>query len=531
MEGNREGVGRAGLVEQPRDRRRLAVALILAVLAILLVLRAWVDWRHSHQVEQADADYTSFMAAVHQAEDIADPLQRCLHYPSLPGAHWHDDTTRAYCRLRNLHSLSRTDIAALLAQGKAGDVNKAFQGCLDAQLHDPSQPGVFDAAFYAAGFDHYDANTRKLVDQWKQQTPDSAFALIASGMQYLDAAQQARGFGWSDDLTDSQRDGMEDQVARARNELSRAVSLLPTATPAYRSMIYASALTGDYGSMYQAAETGLKVDPANYGIRSQMMNQAQPKWGHMFGGERKQKREAEALVARNPLLRMVTSLPAVYSATCNCGGATFEYVQKVPGAADDNVSYLSINELTKVTYDEDPRLTIELYSESLRFHPTDPDVLRWRAQLMMKLGDPKGALESILQMAQHFPGNNDVALALANIYNQTGHVKESEDTYEAILQRDPDHQKAMAWLGDLYNHAGHQPEKAKALADRLISNHPDNPEGYIVRSCYLMDHDLPGRYETIHYFIDHFGDRDEFKSQVAEMRAYLAKHPEKIGQG
>jgi len=72
---------------------------------------------------------------------------------------------------------------------------------------------------------------------------------------------------------------------------------------------------------------------------------------------------------------------------------------------------------------------------------------------------------------------------------------------------------------------------SKALADRLISNHPDNPEGYIVRSCYLMDHDLPGRYETIHYFIDHFGDRDEFKSQVAEMRAYLAKHPEKIGQG
>ena len=52
-----------------------------------------------------------------------------------------------------------------------------------------------------------------------------------------------------------------------------------------------------------------------------------------------------------------------------------------------------------------------------------------------------------------------------------------------------------------------------------------------MRSCYLMDHDLPGRYETIHYFIDHFGDRDEFKSQVAEMRAYLAKHPEKIGQG
>lgn len=530
MEGNNEALGQTGSTKRPRDRRRLAVALILVVLAILLGFRAWASWRRNHQIEQAHANYASFMAAVHQAEEIADPLQRCLQYPSLPWAHWHDDTTRAYCRLRNLHTLSRADIAALLAQGKAGDIDRAFQGYLDTQLHDPSQPGVFDAAFYAAGFDDYDANTRKLVDQWKQQAPDSAFALVASGMQYLDAAQQARGFGWGDELTNSQAEGMEQQVARARNELSRAGSLLPTATQAYRSMIYASALIGDYGNMDQAAEAGLKVDPANYGIRSQMMNQAQPRWSNMFGGEREQKREAGQLVIRNPLLRMVTSLPAVYSATCNCGGTTFEYVQKVPNAADDNVSYLSINDLTKVTYDQDPRLTIELYSESLRFHPTDPDVLRWRAQLMMKLGDSNGALESILQVAQHFPGNNDVALALANIYNQTGHVKEAEDTYEAILQRDPDHQKALAWLGDLYNHAGHQPEKAKVLADRLISNHPDNPEGYIVRACYLMDHDLPGRYETIHYFIDHFGDRDEFKPQVAEMRGYLAKHPEKVGQ-
>jgi hypothetical protein len=46
-----------------------------------------------------------------------------------------------------------------------------------------------------------------------------------------------------------------------------------------------------------------------------------------------------------------------------------------------------------------------------------------------------------------------------------------------------------------------------------------------------MDHNLPGRYDTIHYFIDHFGDRPEFKSQVAEMRAYLTHHPEKTSTG
>ncbi|MFK2892031.1 tetratricopeptide repeat protein [Dyella flagellata] len=508
----------------------MAIATILTVLALLLVLRAWANWHDTHRTQQVNSDYTAFMAGVSQAEGIADPLERCLHYPNIPGTHWHDDSTRAYCRLRNQHSLSQAEIAALLAQGKANEVDKAFQGYLDAQLHGSPQPGVLDIAFYAAGFDHADANARKIIDQWKQQAPSSAFALTASGMQYLEAAQAARGEGWSSDLTDSQVAGMKAQLVLARKDLDQAVSLLPAITPAYGEMIYAAALSGDDAYMYQAAEAGLRVDPANFKIRVQMMNLAQPKWGGMFGGVREQRHEASALVARNPLLRMVASMPAFYSATCDCGYTPFESLKKVLAAADDNVSYSDLNDLAYVANDKDPHLAIELYSQSLRFNPTDADVLQWRAELMRKLGDANGAVQSILRMAQRFSDNNGIALALGTIYAETGHTKEAEDTYKAILLREPDTERAMALLGDLYNHAGHQPEKAKALADTLISHYPDNADGYIVRACYLMDHDLPGRYETIHYFIDHFGDRSEFRAQVAEMRTYLVKHPEKIGQ-
>jgi len=50
------------------------------------------------------------------------------------------------------------------------------------------------------------------------------------------------------------------------------------------------------------------------------------------------------------------------------------------------------------------------------------------------------------------------------------------------------------------------------------------------RACNQMDHNLPGRYETIHYFIDHFGDRPGFGEPVVEIQADLASHPGKIGQ-
>jgi tetratricopeptide (TPR) repeat protein len=530
---NREGMGPSGRTERPRGQL-VATALILGMVAAVLVFRAWMNWHNADQVSQQtkpiDADYKAFTASMLAAEGLADPLQRCLHYPNLPGTHWDNATTLAYCQMRTRPTLSLAEIDALLRQGKADQVDRTFQGYLDAQQHDPQQPGAFDQAFYNAGFDEAKAGTRKIIDEWKRQSPDSAFALAASGMQYVDAAQEARGHGWSSDLADDQVSGMREQLKLARKDLDRAVDLLPAATIAYRSMIYAGALESDDDYMEQAALAGLKVDPANYGIRAQMMNQAQPKWGEVFGGEEQQRHEAQALVQKNPLLRMVAARPAVYQATCSdCNDDQSLDMRALLPAADTNVSFSDLNNLAETAYDEQPRLAMEFYSESLRFNPTDPDVLRWRAELMMRLGDAKGGVQSIEQIAHHYPDNHAVALQLGEIYVKAGRVKEAEQTYLSILQRDPDDEDAMAWLGDLYNHAGHQPDKAEALADTLINRNPNNPQGYIVRACNQMDHNLPGRYETIHYFIDHFGDRPEFKSQVAEMRAYLVKHPEKIG--
>ncbi len=42
-------------------------------------------------------------------------------------------------------------------------------------------------------------------------------------------------------------------------------------------------------------------------------------------------------------------------------------------------------------------------------------------------------------------------------------------------------------------------------------------------------HFFQGRYETIHYFIDHYGNQPRFQKPVAQMQAYLAKHPEPRG--
>ena len=524
---NRKGMGRPDHVKRAHPSRQSPLALLLLVLAAILIGRLWIERANRNEAMQASVDYRAFMTAVREADDIPDALQRCLRFPDLPGTHWNGETTAAYCQLRSRHTLQLSDIDALLQKNQADRVDRSFQGYLDAALHDPKQPGTLEAAFYAAGFDKAKDGTRKIIDAWKQQAPNSAFALAASGMQYLDAAQQARGDDWARNLRDDQVIGMRQQLDSARRDLDRAVALLPTLTTAYQSMIYAGALEGDDEYMNRAARSGLAVDPSNFAIRTQMMNQAQPKWGRAFGGEREQTQEVEQLVQRNPLLRMVAGMPRVNRLTSSDAPTMWNETEQIMSAADKNLTYLDLKDLAGRIYDEAPTQAIELYSEALRFQPRDADALQWRAQEMMKLGDAKNAIESVAQAARRFPGDSAIGTKLGHIYASTGHVQEAEAAFLAVIQRDPDAERAMAELGDLYNHAGHQPEKAEALADTLISRYPDIPDGYIVRACNQMDHNLDGRYETIHYFIDHFGDRSEFRSQVAEMRAYLASHPEK----
>lgn len=517
--------------------RQQVLGAVLVVLAVGYGSYAYQNWqitkdsRHSFEhAKQENDDYVAFMAAAAKADAIADPLQRCLSYPDFPGSHWNAETTRAYCELRNHKTIQLSEIEALLKQGKADEVDRVFRGYMDTQRSDPKQPGLLDIAFVNAGFDDTSDHARQVIDTWKQQSPHSAYALAASGMQYVDAAQKARGNGWARDLNDQQVDGMDRQLALAFKDLNRAVSIDPSMTVAFPAMIHAAGLTDDGAYMDKSVQLALKADPSDFAIRTQMMNHAQRKWGGNFGGIHAQSVEDLSLASKNPLLLMVAQRPAAYLATCDCNYTPDQADKLVLQAVDKNLTASDMVSLTSAIYDTNPRVAVELYDEAIRFGPTDNvDALRWRSQEMIRLDDAAGATAAFAAIVRRFPDNNAIATQLGNIYAQVGDVKDAETTLLAVLQREPNNFDAMGLLGDLYNHAGHQPEKAETLADAMISQYPDKADGYIVRACNQMDHNLPGVYDTIHYFIDHFGDDPQWKTQTAEMRTYLLKHPEKIG--
>lgn len=361
-----------------RWSRVALLALLLALLIAALVDRAWESRSTAAPVmDRSAATYEAFVAATYRVDGVTDPLQFCLQFPDPPGSHWDTDTTAAYCRMRFRGALSLSDIDTQFRQGHAAAVDRYFQEAMDTQLHDPSQPGALDAAFEMAGFFKANDEARKIIDRWKQLSPGSSFALAASGMQYVAAAQAARDDNPAQDL--------RQPLALARADLDRAVVIAPNMTPAYAAMLRLGALAGDERYAYQVTRNALRVGPDNYAIRVELANLAQPRFGRLFGGERVVQKEAEQRSQDNPLLRMAAQLPAIHRATCDCGDSPAERVGWAVQASDRSISAGDLALLANRVRDVAPRLAIELYSEALRFDPGDSDSARSRAALMAKL--------------------------------------------------------------------------------------------------------------------------------------------------
>jgi tetratricopeptide (TPR) repeat protein len=468
-------------------------------------------------------DYIRFIAKAKEAEAIDDNMQRCLHYPDPPGVHWQRETTDAYCSRRNLSTLSQAEVEKLLNEGNASELETAFRGYLDAQLHDPRHLGMLDAAFFNAKFHVASDRAQALTQSWKKQAPDSAFAFAASGMQYLAAAEAARGDGYARQLTADQIAGMDRLAALARKDLDRAVQLQPAMTPAYYAMIIVGSLSGDVAYMADAAQRGLAADPTSFSIHAAMMERSSPRWTGDPSTQTKLAEQIQPLTGQAPLLRLVSAQAPMEAAECNC---LPNPVARLLPAADHGASMGDLRLLANVAYRNDAnQLAVILYSEALRFNPVDTDSLRWRAQVLAALGDSQWAIQSIERTAKRNPENLDVALTLALAYRDAGKTVQSEAAFLALLERAPTHSKALAQLGDLYSHEAGQPDKAAAIADKLIASDANNPDGYVIRACVQMDRQLPGSYETIEYFLEHFGDRVDQANPARAMRAYLAKHP------
>lgn len=261
----------------------------------------------------------AFFTAAQKAEAIADPLQRCLDYPDPPGSHWTRIAVVAYCHNQLSTGLTFGEIKTQVEAGHAQAVDRRLEELLQAQFSGKSAWGALDTT-YETDFDGISTDVRSILDAWKRQSPQSAFAYAASGTAYVRAAWDARGTAWAADTTQSNFDSMQRLSVEAAADLDRAVALDQRVMPAYAAMIRLGGLNGEAGYAFAAAKRGLRVDPSNYLIYSRLTWLAQPKWGGSIEEMRKVIAASQRHVAQNPLLTVIQhQSDAIAAGLDDCG--------------------------------------------------------------------------------------------------------------------------------------------------------------------------------------------------------------------
>jgi tetratricopeptide (TPR) repeat protein len=466
------------------------------------------------------SDVQAFVAQMAAASKIDDPLQRCLAMPDPPGSHWHADGVAAYCKFFHSGTLTGPEIGRMVAEGHAADVDKAFERYRKA--------GLLDSAFVRAGFRDATPAMRKTLDAWKQQRPQSAFAVAASGAQYVNAAAQARGTALMNKTRADQVYGMDMQAEFAAREFARAQGMKPAIPTMYSDMFALGRMMGSDDYAMGARAKGLALDPVNFSLRSISAAMSSPKWGGSDEMVGTMESEAARLAPAHPILWVAAGQAHVERVT---SGQTRPpaNLQFVP-VADDVSSVRALTDLMRSAhyYSRDGATSV-LAAEILRFDNGEFLAAYNLGKLYTSGAATAPWVMDILRSAGMDHPDDAKLLAAAGMWlNRMGDTTQGPAFIDAAYTLGTEDPWALNSIGMYYAGEGRQYDRAVAAADVLIRVDPTNANGYYVRAKAQIAANDPGRYKAVHAFLDRFGNDPEQNTAATLMRKYLQEHPEPV---
>jgi hypothetical protein len=516
-------------------------ALSALYLAVLGGIAGWIGWvvvkaKHvavavHHEGAPAPlpkghlftrVETNTFLDAARRAEDIADPLQRCLAYPDPPGSHWDRDVVVAYCKYRNQPTISFAQIKQMVQAGHARELDKLFDAALHAQLTDPDARGRLDRIF-VKDFGKTSFDIRSTLDAWKRQSPDSAFAWAASGYEYREMASDARGSDYISKTPQSALDAMDRLARQADADLKHALALNPKITPAYGAMVYLGGIDLGNGYAMQAVEKGLVEVPDNLNIYESWMWLEQPNWDGSLAAMDAVARGAQKQAGRNPLLRMLASSRDLYRiGQCECAADTrmsayAAVLDKPAGATDLNYAGYAAKDANNPSV-----MTIYL-SEALRFDPDLRDTRIDRIYDLVEFDRIQWAIDEASRMIADSPRDEYPIKARGWAYLVGNDMPDAQKDFETAAQLDPSDVWVLTHLCNIYV-GSKQWDKAWDLANRMIREAPQDSTGWVARAQIQAREPRPGLKETTDYLESHFytdGKNLQFNAYIAHLRTAI----------
>jgi tetratricopeptide (TPR) repeat protein len=464
-------------------------------------------------------DILEFMAKAKSAEQIEEPLQRCLAYPDPPGSHWTPAAVRTYCHYRFQPLMSASDIEGLIRSRQFAELDGRLKAALEAQQTDPSAPSrlnlIYDHAFTTDA-----KELRPLLDQWKSTDPQSAFAYAASAWLYMQMASTARGEKYESDTPPANLEKMKELLAYAEADSYKSISLDPRVMPAYIALILGAniAENSEYATLW--IDRALAVSPADFTVYSQASLVLEPRWHGSIKAMQDLEDRAQTHVKTNPMLALLKNDAAFYEVDhCGCGAQ--QQAIRYSALLDELTTSGNLWNAGDAASDSGAApAAMVLLSETLRFNPA---ALRARSQRSLRLtdlGDAAWALQEANIVIKKDPtdaaGFSGRAFALESMHDYPN----AEIALKKAIHFDPSDSWQLIELGNIH-FLKHEWHEAWDISGELVTKFPNEPYGWILRGNIQMDQPRAGLKDTFDEFNKRFGSDPQWGDRLDQMREGL----------
>lgn len=256
--------------------------------------------RDAGMFKQAPAPWREYLLKAHAAEAIADPLQRCLSFPDLPGVHWPKGAAESLCRLNFPQQvLTPAQIGEMVDNGRLAQLEQALDADLEHHFGDEHSEAIHrDLAFELdAG-----GKNQAIVEKWLKAAPNSAYANAAYGRLLFNQARNVRGAKLAKDTPEKDLKRMSALMNQAVPYLGKAIQAKPKLMPAYLDLMQIGNYLGEDSFGEDMFKQAQGIDPTCFWLVKLRLMALEPRWGGSHAAMQAYQRSLQPYLRQRPVL-------------------------------------------------------------------------------------------------------------------------------------------------------------------------------------------------------------------------------------
>lgn len=446
------------------------------------------------QVEQfkgTPAPWREYLVRARAAERVADPLQRCLAFPDLPGNRWPAGHAEAHCRYHHAKVVTLAQVDAHLQNGDVTGLERILSATLDRHFSEEAFSEEIHRFFEQ--FQDANSETDRITSLWLDKAPESPFALLARGAYFADAAWNARGGkGAAETPRESLRE-MNRLADLAVPFMQQAAKVQPRLMPAYALAINVGMLDSRADLEAWAFKAARKHDPGCVDVARRRMNSLQPRWGGSYEAMLAYANELATQSQRRPMVAMHQGAP--YGDRGDRLIAEDQFTQETAEVLDfavatgSNEGYMHDAANVAIARKDGAADSIKGLAHLLqeaRFNEGGAWADRAIGWNLLRSAEPEWALRYLTRAEKAESGEAWVQYLLGAAFYRSKRFDQAQVHYLKAMEDEQHLQASLRELSAMWLYdAGLEPKQAAARArpfiDRLRTEYPDDGRGLVYR--------------------------------------------------